>query len=401
MLYDSQKVVMDNAAPSHFYNLGTSSGKSLIAIYHYLKHRNNEPLLIICPPQKKKTGEWSEEVEKVEQYENITIDYEVLSSSMLAKNYSQYKSHFVVFDEAHYFKNPTSKRGKAAWKLSRYATHFILLTATAGEEWADFMNYFIMFGFYKNKTQFLKAHAIYKDMYLGNRTIKVIDHYRDEETLFRLWNSIATVKPTEHFVDLPSTVDKNVKFKKSAIYNKAAKDRVIELNGEEIILDTPMKLSTTLRYLTNQKDKINYLKMILESTQDNVIVFYQFKREAEALKSMISKLDKTLYILNGQDAILPTKSDKEGLKDSVTIVQYQSGSEAVELKYASIVIYYTPTYSYTLYEQSKGRAVRHGGQDNVTFFNFKTVGTIETKVWTALENKRDFDEKLYLESLGG
>jgi superfamily II DNA or RNA helicase len=401
ILYPTQQEIMDRAAPSYFYNLGTSSGKTLISIYHYLKHRQNEPLLIICPPAKKKSGEWEEEIETVENHEGITIDYKIIASSMLSKQWNQGRGYFVIFDEAHYFKNPTSQRGKAAYKLTKVATNYVLLTATAGEKWDDFINYFMMAGFYKNKTQFLKRHAIYKDMYLGNRTIKVIDSFRHEDELFDYWRRISISKPTEFFVDLPNTHDQDIKFKASKQYRKAEKDRVITIDGQEVILDTQMKLLTTLRYLTNQKDKLNYLKMILESSDENVVVFYNFRREANDIKELVSKLGKTLYEVNGQGYDLPSQSERPHLSDTVTLVQYQSGSEAIQLKYASIVVYYTPTYSYTLYEQSKGRTVRHGGQAHITFYNFKTQGTIETAVWKALKDKRDFDEKLYFEKEQG
>lgn len=399
ILFPSQERIMQQAKPSWFYNLSTSSGKSLISIYHYLKHRKDEPLLIVCPPSKKKSMEWDAEIEKVEQHENVKINYEIVASSMLAKQYINYRNYFVVYDEAHEFKNSQSKRGKAAFKLSQMSTNFILLTATAGEDWADFINYFLMWRFYKNKTQFLKEHAEYENLFLGNRTIKKIAGFRDEEKIEGLWRSISVSKKADYFVDLPTTSEKVINFSPAPIYNKAKKERVVELDGDEQILDTPTKLASTLRYLTNQKAKIDYLKMLFESTKENIVVFYQFKRERLDILDVAQKLKKTIYEVNGQNFVLPTKEEKDCLEDSVTIVQIQSGSTAIELKYASIVVYQTPSYSFSQYQQSRGRAVRHGGSDHVTFYKFNTVGTIEEKVWQALDNKKDFDEKLFAQNI--
>lgn len=399
MLYKSQETVMQQAKPSYFYNLSTSSGKSLIAIYHYLKHKTDEPLLIVCPPVKKKSMEWDAEIKKVEQHEDITIDYEIVASSMLAKKWREYKGYFLVLDEAHEFKNSQSKRGKAAFKLSQQSTNFVLLTATAGEDWADFINYFLMWGFYRNKTQFLREHAIYENMFLGNRTIKKIVGFEKEEKITNLWDSISISKKATYFVDLPSTTDKVINFKPSPIYNKAKKDRVIELDGEEQILDTPMKLASTLRYLTNQKAKNDYLKMIMEGTNENIVVFYQFKKERLDIIKTAQQLKKSIYEVNGQNFELPTAKAREELSNSITVVQIQSGSTAIELKYASIVVYQTPSYSYSQYQQSRGRAVRHGGKERITFYRFNTLNTIEEKVWQALADKKDFDEKLYREEV--
>jgi SNF2 family DNA or RNA helicase len=396
MLYPTQAKVMNEAKPSYFYGLGTSSGKSLISIYHYLKHNKGEPLLIVCPPTKKKSNEWDYEIENVEQHEDINIDYEVIASSMLAKEYSKYSNHFLILDEAHYFMNPTSNRGKAAQKLCKTSTNYVMLSATPGESWSKFMNYMIIFGFYKNKTEFLKKHAIYETKHFGGRSIKQIADYQNTDVLERYWQSIATMKETSYFVDLPQVSERFVEFNKSNSYKSAAKDRVIEIDDEQIILDSPPKLGATLRYLTNQKAKVAYTKELLESTNDNVVIFYQFTREKDNLLHMLNKLDKQVFEVSGQSFDLPTQAERKTLSNSVTLVQIQAGSAAIELKYANQVIYYCPTYSYTQYQQSRGRCIRHGGHDRVEIIKFKTKGTIETQVWKALDNKQDFDEKLYL-----
>ena len=396
LLYPTQKEVMEKAKPSYFYALGTSSGKSLISIYHYLKHKKDESLLIVCPPTKKKSNEWDEEIKKVEQHESVRIDYAIVASSMLAKEYKNYKDYFVILDEAHYFSNPTSKRGKAAQNLCANSTNFLLLTATSGENWEKFINYFIIFGFYKNKTEFLRKHAIYETKHFGGRSIKQIVDFQNTNKLESLWQSISTMKETSYFVDLPQVTERFVEFNKSTIYKKAEKDRVIEIDDERVILDSPPKLAATLRYLSNQKSKVNYTKELLESTNDNVVIFYQFTKEKDNLLQMISKLDKTVFEVSGQNFELPTQEERPTLTNSVTLVQIQAGSAAIELKYASQVIYYCPTYSYTQYQQSRGRCIRHGGHDRVEIIKYKTKGTIETQVWKALDLKQDFDEKLYL-----
>src|SRR5699024_1956510 len=100
------------------------------------------------------------------------------------------------------------------------------------------MNYFIIFGFYKNKTVFLKKHAIYETKHFGGRSIKQIVDFQHTYALERYWQTIATMKETSYFVDLPQVSERFVEFNKSTTYTQAAKDRVDEINGEQVILDS-------------------------------------------------------------------------------------------------------------------------------------------------------------------
>lgn len=395
ILYPTQQKVLDEAKPSYLYELGTSSGKTLISIYHYLKHSNGEPLLIIMPPAKLKTGEWADEIKVVEQAENITIEFEQLSVGMLAKRWSEFKEYFVIMDEAHLVKNPTSKRGKAAMHLTRHATNFVLLTATSSASWEDTINYFIMWGFYKNKTQFLKQHAIYGDLYLGDRVIKKPVDWTNKDKLKRKFNTFSIKKPTTYFVDLPNTRTKIVNFKKSPTYNKIEKDRVLEIDGELELFDTPPKLQAGLRYYTNQDDKLKYTEMLAEGTDENILIFYNFKKERHSLVKLASKLKKKLYEVSGQNFNLPSKDERNSLTNSITIAQYQSGSAAIELQYCSQVIIYTPSYSYIDHTQALGRAVRHGNKSKVTIYHYNTKNTIEEAVYAALDRKEDFTNELF------
>src|SRR5699024_9992086 len=121
ILYPSQQKIVDAANPNWMYALGTSSGKSLIALQHWKQYANGEPILIVQPPAKLKSGEWSKEIERFAEYHGIKIEYEQLSIGMLAKKWADYNGYFLILDEAHLCKNPTSQRGKAAIGLTRYS----------------------------------------------------------------------------------------------------------------------------------------------------------------------------------------------------------------------------------------------------------------------------------------
>src|SRR5690625_1730799 len=249
-----------------------------MAIYHYLKYTQGEPLLIVVPPQKKKEGGWDRDIEFVCNHHNITIEYEQLSYGVLAKQWDKYKGWFVVFDECHYIKNPTSQRGKAGMHLAKHSTNFLLLSATANANgWIDTINYFIMFGFYRNKTQFLKKHAISEHMYVSiSRTIKVVFEFTDKEELHRTYNSFAIEISKDESLDLPPLVFESIYFKPSKEYKTIEKDRVLEVDNELILYDSISKLQHGLRYYANQKDKLKYIEMLAESTKENIVVFYNY-----------------------------------------------------------------------------------------------------------------------------
>lgn len=409
MLYDFQKQILDQADPNYFYAMDVGTGKTITSIHHYMKYSQGEPLLIIAPPQKIKEGGWEKDLQFISDYYGVSFEYRQLSYGVLAKYWKRFEGYFVIFDEAHYVKNPTSQRGKAAMKLTKISTHFVLLTATPmANGWEDAYNYMIMFGKYKNKTDMNRQHAIYENRYFGSRTIKVIADWRNKEVLNEHYKSYSVSIKKDDALDLPPLIFKDVAFKASPIYWQLVRDRVLD----DEAYDTPSKLAHGLRKHANQKEKLDYLKMMLEGLSNNLVVFYQYTDEATAIKEMIAQhnkslgkknkhLEKQIFEVSGKASKLPSKEKWGDLNHSVTLIQYQAGSAGIELQYANIVVFYTPTYSYQDYTQALGRTHRNGQDKKVTVYRFVTKKTIEENVYAALEEKKDFDERLYIETKVG
>ncbi|NTQ57612.1 DEAD/DEAH box helicase [Enterococcus faecium] len=396
MLYKFQKQLVDSADPNFLYAADTGTGKTIMAIHHYLKHSNGEPILLIAPPQKLKEGGWRRDIQAVCDFYKIEIQFSEMSYGKLADLYKMYKGWFVIFDEAHYIKNPTSQRGKAAAKLAKQSSHFVLLTATpASNGWEDTYNYFIMFGYFKSKKEMNDRYAKWGTMYLGNRRILKIEGWINEDQLHDKYHSFTVSISKDEALDLPPLIFEDVKFMRSSDYDKVAKQRV--LGAEEF--DTPSKLAHGLRYYANQKDKLDYAEMLCEGTENNIVIFYYYQKEIDALKKKIK--NKQFFEVSGKNSNLPLKSSWGDLKNTVTFVQYMAGSAGIELQYANTVIFYTPTYSYQDYSQALGRAYRNGQTKKVTVYRFITQRTIEQAVYEALENKQDFSEELYMSTRMG
>ncbi len=401
-MYDFQKELLNKIEADYLIAAETGTGKTIMSIYHYLKHFNGEPLLIVVPPQKKKEGGWDRDIAFVSANHNIQIEYEQLSYGVLAKQWDQYKNWFVVFDECHYIKNPTSQRGKAAYKLTQVSTNFLLLSATPNANgWIDTMNYFIMFGHYKNKTQFLREHAIYGEMFIGRpRPVKVVEDFKGKEELKQLYQTFSIKLSKDEALDLPPLVFEDVYFKPTKEYKTIEKDRVMQIDDELVLYDSISKLQHGLRFYANQKDKLKYAEMLAESTDENIVIFYYYQEEKNELIKIMDKLKKYVFEVSGQRSEIPDKEDWSTLTNSVTLVQYMAGSAGIELQYANTVIFYTPTYSYQDYEQALGRCYRNGQEKKVTAYRFMTEKTIEMAIYDALKNKKDFNEKLFRKEIG-
>ena len=394
MLYDYQKQALANARPSFLYALDTGTGKTILSIYHYLKYGRGEPLVIFAPPAKVKEKGWLRDIERVCQREQIQIEYEVISYGILSRRRNDFKGHFIIFDECHYIKNPTSQRGKAAATIAKNATNFVLLSATpASNGWADCINYFIMFGFTPNKTRFNQTYGIFEQKNFGGRFVQLVTGYRYESELQSEFNRWSLKLSKEECLDLPPIIYEKISFKPSKLYKQIEKTRVYELDGREYICDTIASFMAALRMHAATKDKIDYLTMLLDGTTENVVIFYNFKHEREAIAQAIK--DKTVYEVSGNRTCLPERDEWAALHNSVTLVQYQAGASGIELQYANNVVVFSPTYSLQDHEQAMGRCYRNGQDKKVTVYQFETTKTVEQAVYYALENKRDFVEKLY------
>ncbi|OLN21453.1 DNA helicase [Domibacillus antri] len=401
MLYDFQKKVVLDAGRSHLFACDTGTGKTIMSLHHYLKNSNGEPLLIVAPPQKILEGGWDRDIQKVCDHYGISLSYDTMSYGVIARKAPEYKGWFVIFDECHYVKNSTSQRGKAAAKLIKQSSGFSLLSATPSSNgWEDTINYFIMFGQYKNKTDFHRQHAVWGTLYLGQRTVKKVEGWKDDHLLKAKYQAISTKLSKDECLDLPPLVYEDVVFKRSTEYLKIKKDRLIEKDGGTIAFDTQPKLAHGLRYWANQKDKLSYVEMLAEGTSENIVIFYYYQQEKEDLIQLLGK-KKRIYEVSGKKSELPPHETWDQLKDSVTLVQYMAGAAGIELQYANIVVFYTPTYSFQDYEQALGRAYRNGQTKKVTVYRFMTKATIEEKIYEALSAKKGFTDELFEQYISG
>ncbi len=291
-------------------------------------------------------------------------------------------------DEIHYAKAATSQRARAVIRLANdaHCVQRIGLSATAiPNGYVDLQTYGIIFGWWKNKTAFIKEHVLID----RSRGFPRIIGYKGEDKLKKLWNTVAFGLDKSH-LNLPDliniTTTIQLKPKARDEYRMIRNQR--ELDGE--LLDTPAKLHATLRqYLANSR--VEALQAILDDTDEHILVFYNYNVERDEILAVAAKNKREVYEQSGHASHLPDGTPK---KPSITLLQYQSGSAGLNLQYAPISVFFSPSYSYMDVEQAKGRNYRGGQTKIVRHYWFKCDRTIDTSVYRCLENKQDFNESM-------
>lgn len=394
-LYDYQQTYLKNLPKNIIMAADVGLGKTIMALEHARRH-NVYHLVVIAPASKVRTGDWQREIETFfPDKTDVTAPakYTVISYEMFSKRVNEFIDPDITFivDECHMACNATTKRARAILKVARIAHQWIFLSATPlPNGWRSAETYAVLTGLARNKTDFVQKHVIID----RSRGFPLILGYRDKPLLENWWARIA--KPLERTGDmhLPSEnipVTPVMDGKLWKVYQKAVKQRLYHVDGEDELLDNPSKLFTTLRQIPNPL-RVDALQSIIESTTEHIVVFYNFNSEREAVLAMLEKSFKgrKIYEQSGHKSNLPDRSKWEKIKPSVTLVQYQSGSQAIELTYASVTVYLSPCTSYANYEQSKGRTRRNGQKKTTLFYHIAAEGSLDRHIWGILKQKKDF-----------
>lgn len=350
---------------------GVGSGKSRTALAYYDTHHHGKELIIITTAKKRDTRDWQQEAVPLLLSFSITVD-----SWNNIKKYTDTKDAFFIFDEQRVV-------GYGAWtkaflKITKQ-NHWILLSATPGDCWMDYVPVFIANGFYKNKTEFTNLHVIY------SRYTKYpsVDRYLNTGRLMVLRNKILVPmkdpRQTErHDVDILCDYD-------FLGYKGVQKNRVKYLTGEPI--KNASQLCYELRKCANidasRTDKV----LELVEKHERVIIFYNFDYELEILKNLNYGSEFYIAEWNGhKHEECPT-----GFK-WVYLVQYAAGSEGWNCISSDCIIFYSQTYSYKVLEQAKGRIDRmNTPYKDLYYYHFISDSRIDAAIRSALKKKKNFN----------
>ena len=140
------------------------------------------------------------------------------------------------------------------------------------------------------------------------------------------------------------------------------------------------------------KNKLDSFKDLIQSTNDRIIVFYNFTSELYAMEDICIELNKPTSIINGFEKDLKCYEEFE---NSITFIQYQSGAMGLNLQKANKTIYFSLPLSSELFEQSKARTHRIGQEKPCFYYYLICKGSVEEKILATLQMRKDYTDELF------
>ena len=378
---------------------GVGSGKSRTALaYYYLQEGGllgkkeyypmNAPpkdLYIITTARKRDTMEWEGELSPFLLSTNPEVDLYhhkvVVDSWNNVKKYADVKDAFFIFDEQRVV--GSGKWVKAFLKIAKF-NQWILLSATPGDTWQDYIPVFIANGFYRNRTEFIREHVVYKP----RSNFPQIDRYLNTGRLIRLRNSILVNmdfqrQTVSHHEDLYVSYD-------------AAKYRTIARDRWDIWDNRPIKNASefcyALRRVVNSDESRQVAVLEIFEKHPRVIAFYNFDYELDILKGLYYGEDTEIAEWNGHKHQPVPESDKW-----VYLVQYNAGAEGWNCIKTDTVIFFSQNYSYKVMAQASGRIDRlNTPYTDLWYYHLKSRSGIDLAIAKALKDKKKFNESGFM-----
>ena len=377
---------------------GVGSGKSRtsLAYYYkeqggqlctksYVKMKNPKDLYIITTARKRDDLEWEGELcpfllstnPEVSYYKNkVKID----SWNNIGK-YSDVRGAFFIFDEQRVVGNGAWV--KAFLKISK-ANDWILLSATPGDTWMDYVPVFLANGFYRNRSQFIDEHVIYKRF----SKFPQVDKYIGTGRLIKLRNAI--------LIDMDFQRKTNSHHEDVYVSYDIWKYKDTMKNRWDPYVEKPIKNASRLCYILRRivntdTSRLVALMELLEKTP-KAIIFYNFDYELEILKDLMSSYnDVEVAEWNGHNHQPIPESDKW-----VYLVQYTAGAEGWNCIKTDTIIFFSQNYSYKIMEQSAGRIDRlNTPYTDLYYYHLKTRSGIDLAISRALNTKKKFNARKF------
>lgn len=401
-LRDYQLEAVEKMKNGCILNGGVGSGKSLTSLsYYYIQNGGNPRFLlgedyspmenpmdlyIITTARKRDTFEWEGEMshfllstnKEISKYENeIVVD-----SWNNIKKYSKVENAFFIFDEQRVV-------GSGAWvkaflEITKH-NKWILLSATPGDTWTDYIPVFIANGFYKNKTEFMREHAVFSRF----SKYPKIEKYIGTGKLLRLRREILIDmkferETVQHHYDIHCEYDVKT-------YKDVMKRRWDIWNDEPIT--NAGGLCYALRKIVNSHESRAIKLLELFESHQKIIIFYNFDYELDILKQIYYGEGVIIAEWNGHKHE-PTPTGNRW----VYLVQYTAGAEGWNCITTNTIVFYSLNYSYKIMHQSAGRIDRlNTPYKDLYYYYLKSRSGIDIAIERALSDKRKFNESSFIQ----
>lgn len=305
----------------------------------------------------------------------------------------------LMLDESSLIQNETAKRSKFILE-KLHPENVILLSGTpTGGKYEKLWSQLHLLGWKISKKLFYNTFVDYHYDDNEGFPIMIIDGYKNVERLKRKMREYGCVfMKTEEVIDLPEQIHQTIKVPTTKEYRTFKRDCIVTVDGVEIVGDTVLTKMLYERQLCGQYNpaKLQAFHDLVESTNDRLIVFYNFWDELSELENIVCEYARPYSVVNGNGRDLESYEEKEK-ENSITFIQYQAGAMGLNLQKANKIVYFTPPLSSELFEQSKKR-IHRVGQSKPCFYYYLTCkGSIEEKIYKTLEMRKDYTEFLFEE----
>lgn len=391
-LYPHQLKASEKLANGRILCGGVGVGKSITAAHYYITKEAPRDVIVITTAKKRDSLDWEREFAKfgVGKTRDGTVAGTLTVDSW--NNLGRYRGAtgcFFIFDEQRLV-------GSGAWSkhfigIAR-RNRWILLTATPGDTWLDYVPVFVANGFYKNRTEFKREHVVYNTF---TRFPKV-ERFIGVSRLVRYRNDLLVDMPYERHT-VRKSVDVGVDFDKQ-LFERVIKDRWNVYKAKP--LRDVGELFLTMRKVVNSSPSRIEALTTLMSKHPRLIVFYNFDYELELLRSLaetntISPNGTSLLSIaewNGHKHEPIPSGDRW-----LYLVQYVAGAEGWNCIETNAVVFYSLTYSYKVWEQAHGRIDRLNTPfTDLFYYTLRSNSIIDNAIWKSLSNKRSFNERVFI-----
>lgn len=391
----------------------TGTGKTITALAYYKDNENPERLIVITTGKKRDSGDWEAEARL------LAIFPEVDSWNNISK-YENVTGAFFIFDEQRVV-------GSGAWvksflKITR-KNSWVLLSATPGDSWMDYIPVFVANGFYRNRTEFLREHVVFSQWTKYPRVERYLN-------IVRLVNNLSAV-----MIEMP--YEKHTVRHEVEVYCEYDRERFDTIwkrrwhpEKERPVRHVSELLSLIRRVVNSDASRLERVRDLLV-IHPKLIIFYNFDYELDILKGGLEGCrdlkTKSLLSANGKTgdssgsniayAGGPCTTSEEETPESfavaewnghkhekipqsdswVYLVQYAAGSEGWNCTETDAMVFYSLTYSYRMFHQAKGRIDRLGTPyTDLYYYIFRSPSIIDNAIATNLSQKRNFNEARFM-----
>lgn len=323
----------------------------------------------------------------------ILINYDLI---FRRKELLQLKDFCLILDESSLINNEQAKRSKFIMKM-QFKDVILLSGSLCGGKYERLWSQLHMLGWKISKDLFWRQYVDTEIIDNQGFPLKVVRGYKNVDRLKQKMRDYGCrFLKTDEVFDLPDQVFNEIKVNTTSEYRTFKRDRIVTINNTEFVGDTTLTKMLYERQLCGSynDNKLEALKDLLESSDDRIIIFYNFNEEARLIVELCEELNRPYSVVNGNGKDL---TNYDNCDNSVTVIQYQAGAMGLNLQKANKIIYFTPPLSSELFEQSKKRISRIGQTRNCFYYLLICKNSIEEKIYKTLEERRDFTDELFRE----